>query len=222
MIKILILWIIAPVSIFLGLVVFNNVALTFLVFHGFICLCIPIVDLLIIQKKGIRNYLEFIGLKNIKKTILPAIVVGLIFCFSIVAFFVLLEKYVINLDQMQNILDSWNVNNKYIIPLLIIMIFANSVVEEIYWRGYIYKKLEAVTSSFKVVVYSSLFYASYHLITTVSLFYIVYGILFTTLVFGVGFFWGYMRRKFDSIYFSIISHLLADLGIMVIYVKYFF
>ncbi len=42
-----------------------------------------------------------------------------------------------------------------------------------------------------------------------------------SIIFGIGFFWGYMRKKYDSIFFPVISHLLADLGIMLIYFKYF-
>ena len=38
----------------------------------------------------------------------------------------------------------------------------------------------------------------------------------------VGIFWSYMRYKFNSIYISLISHLLADLSIMVVYLKWIY
>jgi membrane protease YdiL (CAAX protease family) len=221
MFLILFLWILAPISIYLGLIVFNNVALTFILFYGFICLIIPIIDLIIIQRKNIKDYFAFLGFKNIKETFLPSFIIGIFFYISIFVFFVLLQKYVLKIDQVQAILDNWNIDNKYIIPFLFTMIIANSVFEEIYWRGYIYKKLENIVSSTRVILLTSSFYASYHLITTINLFSLLYGIIFTCVVFGIGLFWGYMRKKYDSIYFPIISHLLADLGIMLIYLKYF-
>jgi len=218
---ILLLWIIVPIAIYLSLIVLNNVVVTFILFYVIICVLIPIVDLIFMQKKSLKEYLQYIGFCNLKKTFIPATIIGIIFCISIFAFFVLLKNYVLKTDQIQTILNSWNINNKYLIPLLFTMIVANSVLEEVYWRGYIFKKLESVVSPPKVIVYSSLFYASYHLITTINLFSIWYGIFFTAAIFGVGYFWGFMRRKFDSIYYSVISHLLADLGIMLIYVRYF-
>jgi membrane protease YdiL (CAAX protease family) len=222
MLSILLLWIIVPIAIFFSLVVFNNVILTFILFYGVICLLIPIVDLFIIQKKNIKEYLQYLGFKNFKKTIIPSTIIGIIFSTSIYLFFIILERYVMDIGQMQRILDNWNINNKYIIPLLFTMIIANSVFEEVYWRGYIYKKIEDLYNPIKVLILTSLFYASYHLITTINLFSIWYGIIFTLIIFGAGFFWGFMRKKFNSIYFSIISHLLADLGIMLIYVRYFY
>jgi CAAX protease family protein len=222
MLSILLLWVIAPLSIYFGLVIFNNVVLTFILFYGIICLLIPIADLMIIQKKNIKEYLHYLGFRNFKRTLIPSAIIGIIFCTSIFVFFIFLEKYLMNIGQMQQILDNWNINNNYIIPLLFTMIIANSVFEEVYWRGYIYKKLESLVSPIKVLILTSLFYASYHLITTINLFSIWYGFIFTVIIFGVGFFWGYMRGKFNSIYFSIISHLLADLGIMLIYVRFFY
>jgi membrane protease YdiL (CAAX protease family) len=219
---ILILWIIVPVAIYLGLAVFHNVVLTFIVFYGIICLLIPIVDLLFLQKKSILEYLGCLGFRDFKKNLIPSALIGTIFGASLFLFFVLMEKNVIQIERMRLVLNSWNINNKYIIPLLLTMIFANSLFEEVYWRGYIFHKLEKRVSPGKVIVLSSLFYASYHLITTINLFSIFYGLIFTGIIFGVGFFWGVMRKKNNSIYFSVISHLLADLGIMLIYIRYFY
>lgn len=222
MLSILLLWIIAPIAIYCGLIICNNVVLTFILFYIGICLIIPIADLIIFQKKDLKEYIRYLGFKNCKKTLIPSTIIGVIFCTSIYLFFIILEKYVMDVGQMQEILNSWNINNKYIIPLLFTMIIANSLFEEVYWRGYIYGKLINITTPVKTLLLTSAFYASYHLITTINLFSFRYGLLFTIVIYGIGYFWGYMRKKFDSIYFSVISHLLADLGIMLIYVRYFY
>lgn len=221
MILIFVLWLIAPISIYSGLVLLNNTLLTFILFHGVICLCIPLIDYLLIQKKSIHNYLKDIGLINLKNTILASLLTGLIFGGSIFAFFSILQQYVMDLNQTQYVIDSWNIQNKYLIPFILMMIAGNSILEEIYWRGYLFKKLLDKTTTSKTIILSSIFYTSYHYITTTHLFSILYGIIFTCVIFLIGLFWGYIRYKYHSLYFSIISHLMADLGIMLIYIKYF-
>lgn len=106
MLSIIFLWVIVPLSIYFGLIFFNNVILTFILFYGIICLLIPIVDLMIIQKKNIKEYFHYLGFRNFKKTLIPSTIVGIIFCSSIFLFFVFLEKYIMNIDQMQGILDN--------------------------------------------------------------------------------------------------------------------
>jgi len=221
MVLILMLWSLAPISIYLGLIVFNNIILTFLLFYGLVCLIIPMFDLMIIQRKSMKEYLNYFGFKNFRQTFMPSFTIGIFFCIFIFIFFVLLQKYILNISQVQAVLYNWNIDEKYIIPFMLTMIIANSIFEEIYWRGYIYKKLECKVSLIKVIVITSIFYASYHLITLINLFSLLIGISFTSVIFGIGLFWGHMKKKYNSIYFSIISHLLADLGIMLIYLKYF-
>lgn len=221
MFVVFLLWLLAPLSIYLGLIIFNSVHLTFILFFGGICLAIPLFDLLVIQKKRLRDFFILLGFQNFKKASLPAVCLGILFCASIYSFFVLLQNYVLDLNHIQFIFDEWRIEKKHIIQLMVIMIIANSVLEEIYWRGYIYNKLESKVKPMNVLLLTSLFYASYHLITTITLFSFLYGLLFSIVIFGIGFFWAFMREKYDSLYFPVISHLLADLGIMLIYFKYF-
>ena len=176
---------------------------------------------MMIRKRNFRQYLIELGFINFRQNALPAVLLGAFFCLIILGFFVVLQKYVLNIEQVQKVLNQWNIERKYVLSFMFMMIFTNSVCEEIYWRGYIFKKLTVKYSPFLVILLTSLFYASYHPITIINLFPIIYGILFTIVIFGIGVFWGYMRHKYDSIYFPVISHLFADLGIMLMYFKYF-
>ena len=221
MLSIIFLAFLAPLAIFLGLFVLKSALLTFILFYGFVCLLVPLVDLVIIQKKGGKDFLTFLGFKKFGKSFFPALIAGLIFGALIVAFFILLQDYVIDFAAAQAALAEWKINNRYLILLLFTMIIANSIFEEIYWRGYIFAKLSHKVKPLGVVFITSLFYASYHLITTARLFSFSYAILLTFAVFLAGLFWGFTRNKFDSIFFPIISHLLADLGIMAVYIKFF-
>jgi membrane protease YdiL (CAAX protease family) len=211
----------APITVFLGLIVFGNVTLVFIMFHGCVCVGVPLIDLLIIKKKSIKDIYRYIGLENFKKSILPAVIIGTVFLISIYLFFTILEKSVLDINQINELLTQWNINNKYIYLFLFMMIIANSCLEETFWRGYIFKRLSTIVKPLTVIILSSVFYCSYHLITTVNIFSIPIGAAFTTIIFFAGIFWGYVRYKYKSIYIPIISHFLADLSIMLIYVKYF-
>lgn len=217
----IILSIIAPIVIYLGLEIFNSITLTFVMFHGIVCLGIPIIDLFIIKKCSLKKVFKTIGFINYKKTIVWSILTGILFFLIIILFFSFLKKYIIDIKNIETLLEQWNLNPKYMMLFLFIMIFANSVLEEVYWRGYIFSRFKRCTNIKIVIILTSLFYCSYHFITTINLFSVVYGIIFSVVILGAGIFWGFMRYKFDSIYFPMISHLLADLGIMLIYVKYF-
>jgi len=100
------------------------------------------------------------------------------------------------------------------------MIAGNSILEEIYWRGYVFSRLRILTGPRNTVVLTALFYTSYHLITTITLFSVARGLLLSSAIFLVGIFWACLRIKYDSIIPAVISHLLADLGLMLIYLKY--
>lgn len=210
----------APISIYLGLKVFNNIYFTFIMFHGIICIIIPLIDLSIIKKYSITKILNVLGFQNFRKTYLPAILIGTSFLIIIYLFFTLLNKHIIDSNQINILMKEWNFDRKNLLLLLIIMIFGNSILEEIYWRGYIFYKFKLKTNIKNVVFLSALFYCSYHFIITYNLFSLLYGIIFTLVIFFTGIFWGYIRYKFQTIYIPLISHLLADLSIMVIYLKY--
>jgi len=215
-----ILSLLAPVVIYISLQIFNSITISFILFHGVVCVIIPLIDFTFIKKLSVKEIFKLLGFNNFIKGSVSGILIGSLFFIIIYLFFTTLNKYVINTDQINNLLIKWHLNNEYLYPFLFMMIFANSFLEEIYWRGYIFHKFKSKTNIRNVILLTSLFYCSYHFITTINLFSVIYGLIFSSVVFSVGVFWGYMRYKFDSIYISLLSHLLADLGIMVIYFKY--
>jgi len=221
MVTIICLSLLAPIVIYLGLNILNNVSLTFIMFYGFVCVIIPVFDLIILKKYTIHRLLTSLGFLKFKKSFLFGAISGLLFSLIIYIFFTSLNEYVLDIDRIDTILYQWKITNINIYLFLIIMIFANSILEEIFWRGYIYYKLMFKTKIVKVVLLTSLFYTSYHFLTTINLFPFYFSLLFTFIIFCVGVFWGYLRYKYQSLYITMISHLFADLGIMSIYFIYF-
>jgi len=222
MLIVIFLSLLAPLSIYFGLIIQESTALTFLLFYGGVCLVIPIVDLKFIRKLPTKTVFQTLGFQNLRKTILPSLILGFSYLMFIVLFFHVLQDHVLNVEETRATLHAWDFNREYVTLLLFLMIFANSIVEELYWRGYIFFRFQEKVKPGKVILLTSLFYASYHLITTINLFSLLYGLIFSTVIFGIGLFWGYLRQKYDSIYVVMISHLMADLGIMLVYLRYIY
>lgn len=82
------------------------------------------------------------------------------------------------------------------------------------WRGFLLQRLERVVTPMTAMLVSSFFYALYHVVIGTVLFGWKWGTIITAAVFCVGMLWAYMKRRYPPIYAVWISHLLADLGIM--------
>lgn len=217
----LVLSLLAPISIFFGLIVIGNVPLTFLLFHGCVCSLIPLLDLKVRQNQSWKILFRTLGFQHFDRFVWPGMGLGLLFAGVIYGIISGFQPVFLDLEQTRNLLHRWHFSNDQLFLYLFIMIFANSILEEIYWRGYIFHRLENQVSEKLQILLTALFYCSYHLITTSNLFSLGAGLLFTAVIFCTGLFWGWLRQKTASIYIPMISHLLADLGIMLIYIKYF-
>jgi CAAX protease family protein len=215
------LCLLAPLAVYIGLNLANSAALTFLLYHGLLCAAAPLIDLIFIKKNSAGAMLRTLGFTKFKQNLLPAIGIGLLFGVTTYLFLYLMRPHILAQDQIELVLAQWRINPRYIVPFLTMMVIGNSILEEIYWRGYIYWRLEKNNAPIVTIGITAIFYTSYHLITTVSLFPLRYALLFSGVIFGIALFWGFMRRRTGSIYLPIITHLLADLGFMLIYFQFF-
>jgi len=217
----LFLWLPAPLAIFTGLYLFKNVSAAFVLFYCGVCLLIPFIDLMVIQGRKPIECLRYLGFRKFRGAILISFFSGAVLCFLIYYFFVLLQERIMNLETTGEVLKTWNIDRRSILWLVPVMVIANSLVEEVYWRGYIFLKLRETVSPLATIFLSSLFYASYHLLTTGALFSLNYALLCTSAVFAAGVFWAWIRYKTNSILVPLITHFFADLGVMLVYIRYF-
>lgn len=102
-----------------------------------------------------------------------------------------------------------------------VLVLINPFLEELFWRGYLFSKWSQHIRRVYVIGLTALFYASYHFITTIRIFSLSIAIFLTAFVFLAGVFWGYCRSVYDSVWCAIISHMWADVAIVVVYAKYF-
>jgi len=215
------MWLAAPAVIAVGLFVLRSVAATFVLFYIGVCILIPFTDLVVLGKRKTGETLTSLGFRNLKKNISPALVTGTVVGVLVVLFFTLLQKEIMDIGSVRATLARWNVGGNHLFWFVLTMVLANSVVEEFYWRGYILSRLMERGNGPGAVILSSLFYASYHVLTTGALFSLKYAAICTFSIFTAGLAWGFIRLRTGSLWVPVITHLFADLGIMIVFLKYF-
>ena len=213
----------APISIAVCLIVLGSTALTFVVFYLGICTLVPVVDLLGIHRIHRTSPATIgtqMGFTHPSGVLRSGILTGLLFGAAIVAVFTLFRETLIDEQQVRRVLLSWKIDRSVTPALFVVMIAANPVFEEFYWRGFIIHRFRGTFGPSPAILLSALFYASYHVIPTGVLFGLRTGILLSLPVFAAGVFWGWLRCKTGSLLPVIVSHLLADVGIMVVYGRF--
>ena len=208
-----------PACIYLCLIVLGSAALTFLVFYLGICTLIPAADGLIHRFMG-RTFRMHLGLVYSPRALWEGILSGTVFAGAVIVFFTLLRESLIDEERLRAVLANWNIDRSAALPLFFVMILANPVFEEFYWRGFIIHRFRGTLRPPLGMILSSMGYASYHLITAGFLFGPISGLLLSLPVFFAGLFWGQMRLRNESLFGVILSHLLADAGIMAVYALY--
>ena len=202
------------VMIYIGLIICNSVLITFALFYGWL-LFVPLFS-------SIRNKQQKFNLKNqfSRQSIVVGLISGVISLLAIYGAVTLLKDTVFDLAALRQLLIDWNFTGDKVIWLVLVLIFINPFLEELYWRNFMYKHLETKASIAKTIVITSFFYSLYHLVSLISIFTFPFNFIAVIPVFLAGLLWGYFRYKLQSITAPIISHILADLGIMLVYLSY--
>ncbi|MCK4807528.1 MAG: CPBP family intramembrane metalloprotease [Candidatus Aegiribacteria sp.] len=220
MLPVLILLLLPSIAVFTGLVVLNSIFATYILFYGVVCVAVPLFDRVVSHRQTMSEFFRYIGFVNTRKSLLPGLLVGVTFLVAICLFFMVFSRQLIDTSSMTETLNRWDLDSGNLFVFLFMMIVGNSILEEIYWRGYVFSRLKELTGPRNTILLTALFYTSYHLITTITLFSVADGLLLSASIFLVGAFWACLRIKYKSIIPAVISHLLADLGLMLIYLKY--
>ncbi len=216
MIKLILLMFLAPASIAAGLLLFKNAGITFLLFHGGVCLLLPVSDFLT-HRIPLPVFLKNCGFKATGKMWISSFLWGILLSVVIFTFFSLFKERIWDSTAIAQVISKWGINSMNPLLFVSMMVFGNAFLEEFFWRGYIVHKLSPVFGNRGKILLSALFYTSYHAITTGVLFSLQYAIISTIAVFAAGVVWGTVRVKTASILFAVITHLFADLSIMAAY-----
>lgn len=194
------------VMIFIGLQVIGNVAITFLLFYGWL-LCVPLID------RGFPKE----QLKLDKRGVILGVGSGLLFFTFIFGGLSWLHIYLLDIEYLRRLLLDWGFSGRGEILLVLVLLLANPVLEELYWRGYMFNRLRIKGSALYAIGMSAAFYTLYHLLSIIPIFETGFGFVAVLPVLIAGLFWGYIREKSGSITATIISHILSDFGIVCVY-----
>lgn len=211
MLKQLLLLMMPTVFIYIGLSVFENILITFILFYGWL-LFIPL--LFIFWKKTNRPSLQ---LPLTKTNLWVGVISGLICLVSIYGFVAIFQFSVLDIPQLQRLLEKWDFSGAKVILLVLVLALINPILEELYWREFMFGRLSTKLGNVIVVLITAIFYSLYHFIVVSEIFSFPFNMLSVISVFLAGLMWGIFRIKLNSIVASIISHSLADIGIMLVY-----
>jgi membrane protease YdiL (CAAX protease family) len=192
--------------IFIGLQVLESVIATFILFYSWL-LAVPLLG------RGIQRD----RFKVTSKAVILGIGSGLLFFLFIYGGVNWLHIYLMDIDQLRVLLWEWGFSGRGEIWLVLVLLVANPILEEVYWRGHIYEKLRMEGTAKYAILMTAAFYTLYHLLSVIPIFEGIFGIIATVPVFIAGIFWGYIREKTGSITAAIIGHVLSDMGIICVY-----
>lgn len=211
MIRQIILLIAPTAMIFVGLPILDNVTITFFLFYGWL-LFIPLV--VTYWNKEFRYPMQLLFSK---RSIVVGISSGLISLLAIYSFVAIYQSSVLDIAQLRLQLIEWDFVGRKVLLLILVLILINPILEEYYWRAFIYNRILPKMGSVKTIVITSFFYSLYHLIVVLEIFSFPFNALAVIPVFLAGIMWGIFRFQLNSITASIVSHCLADIGIMLVY-----
>jgi membrane protease YdiL (CAAX protease family) len=192
--------------ILIGLQVFENVMITFLLFYSWL-LGVPLIDMLPPKER----------FKLTRKALLVGIGSGLLFFVFIFGGLSWLHVYMLDLEALRKLLLDWGFSGSGEILLVLVLLLANPILEEFYWRGYMFTKLRPHMSANFTILTTAAFYTLYHLISVIPIFSISFSLVAVIPVLLAGLFWALIREKTGSITAAIISHMLSDFGIICVY-----
>jgi membrane protease YdiL (CAAX protease family) len=192
--------------VFIGLQLLESVTITFLLFYGWL-LWAPIIEKAFPKE----------SFKITRHELIVSIGCGLAFFLFVFGGVTLLQSYLLDIKQLRIILWDWGFSGSSEVWLILILLIVNPILEEVYWRGYMYKKVRSQGKAFTAILITAVFYTLYHLLSVFHIFQGWFGVVAVLPVLIAGVLWGGIREKTGSVTGSIISHALSDLGIVCVY-----
>lgn len=207
------------IMILIGLSYLESIPITFLLFYGWLFF-IPFIT----YSRQINLNETFV--QSIKKEfklepILIGLISGIICIISVFYSVEFLQDRLFDIGPLSERLNQWGFSGTKVWGFIFVLIFINPFLEEWYWREFMYKKYLSTLGITMSVVITSFFYTLYHLLILTPIFEMPYSLIATLPVFLAGLLWGYFRYTYSSIIAPVISHALADIGIILVYLHFF-
>ena len=92
------------------------------------------------------------------------------------------------------------------LPWILVFIFSNAFMEELWFRALFLKKLEPLVGSKTALIITALVFAAVHISST----YVIDILLFMVALLALGLLWGWLMQKSNSIWGAVLIHAGAD------------
>jgi len=150
---------------------------------------------------------------NDKKQIKFAMALGLGIFLIVQAGYYILKEF-IALDNIAMILENnLNVNKDNFVFVSLYISLINSLLEELFFRGFGFITLRKFSSKKYTYIISALAFAVYHVSILADWFNIIIYVLFITGLFATGLFFSWLNDRYNNIFNSWIVHMCANLSI---------
>ncbi|UUZ81209.1 CPBP family intramembrane metalloprotease [Paenibacillus sp. P26] len=123
-----------------GLYAGHSVVLTFVLFYSWLG-AVPLLDYLVFRKQSLTRMIGDWGLSaNARQTIagmglgLSCLIILLVGAYD-------LRDLLFDTGRLRSLLEAWNFSGDRSVLLLLVLVLLNPVLEEIYWRGYLYRRM---------------------------------------------------------------------------------
>ncbi len=148
-----------------------------------------------------------------KRQIIVSLAMGLgVYLFILLGYYVL--RGFIDLDNIAMQLENnLNVNKNNFIFVAIYISFVNSMLEELFFRGFAFLMLKERSSRLYSYVISALAFSIYHVSILANWFNPIIYVVFIVGLFITGLFFNWLNEKNDNIYNSWIVHISANFSI---------
>ena len=172
-------------------------------------LTIPLIFVKVGRSISIKNYFKI----SSKKQLLISLGLGIgVYIIILGAYFIL--KSFINLDNIQDILlESLNVDKDNFIFVALYISFFNSLLEEFFFRGFIFLSLLKTSGRYKAYIISAFAFAIYHVAIMVGWFNIALFLVALSGLFIGALIFNYLNEKNNNIYNSWLVHMFANFAI---------
>lgn len=209
-----------PLVVMATLLVAHSVWAVFLLYHVGVCLLWPLLDSRLVRRMSWGDHLRLVGLRGgrVRAGVIAGLLLGAVMAAGQWFGFLWLGSDLLARQQVLSGLADWGVHPDRIGLLMGVMLLLNGPAEELYWRGFVHTRLAGRGPRPKIIVLTSLAYASYHAVTLLVLMgsWSVAALLLLV-VLGAGCFWGWLRERFACVWPALFGHLGATLGYMLVF-----
>lgn len=172
-------------------------------------LVVPLITSGFIKNKEITSLLKPSGKKSMGITIL----LGFVVYMGIIGVYLLVSPYM-DLEEIRiNLQNDLGVNRDNFLLVAVYISFINSLLEEFFFRGYLFLGLLKRTNRWKAYTLSAFLFALYHVAIIGSWFSPALFLLAMTGLFVGAIIFNFLNEKNDNILNSWIVHMMANLAI---------